>query len=246
MNRMGHAPPRWNMALALTLAAAACGGRGETGAGAGEAAATGEDDPGRRTPTSTEPQRYLGALTMEGGAEITLCDGTPVGVDGPEMLDLVGLHAELAPGLEPMEGIFVDVLGEMREDAQGPWLNVIGLRRAALEGWGCDRDERSLVMEASGTEPFWTLTVEDSVATWRTPDGVKQFVHDGPFAMRWGGWELESRSGTDEPELRAELYQEPCRNAMSGAWSHLSVEVVLAGRTFRGCGFLGPEAEGHV
>ena len=196
---------------------------------------------------STALALTLAAAACGGGGESGAGDGTAHGIDFlPEMLELAGLHAELAPGLEPIEGIFVDVLGEMREDAQGPWLNVIGLRRAALEGWGCDRDERSLVMEASGTEPFWTLTVEDSVASWRTPEGVKQFVHDGPFAMRWGGWELESRSGADEPELRAELYQQPCRNAMSGAWSHLSVEVVLAGRTFRGCGFLGPEAEGHI
>lgn len=236
------------MGLASALILGSCGGEPDGGAPSADRAPP-PGVPGEEAVAvapSARASRFLGVLTLEGGAEFILCEGTPLPLDGPAFLDMVGLHSELAPGLEPMEGIFADVLGEVRESQEGPWLRALELRRAALEGWGCGRDEVDILLEASGTEPFWTLTVQDSLAIWRMPEGSKQFVHGGPALMPRGGWEVVVDAVDARVELRAEFYQEPCRDSMSGAWSHLSAEVVLEGREYRGCAFIGPGWEGRI
>lgn len=231
--RRGAAVSR--LVAVILLAGTGCGGEAPEGAGE----ATGEarvEAPAARA----EPARYLGILTVEGGSEITLCDGGLYPLDGPASLALLELHASLAPGLEPMEGIFVDVLGELREDGHEPWVYALEVMRAAWEGWGCGTRDEGVLYRAAGTEPFWSLTVGDSTATWRTPEGMEQFVHGGPYAMTRGGWVVEGEVAGGGGALRAEFMDEPCRDAMSGAYSHLTAGVSREGREFRGCAYRAP------
>lgn len=232
--RAGRLRIRARLPVVGALVLAACGGdASEPPLGS---AATPEELPGR-----AQPARYRGVLTLEGRPEVVLCEGTSVPVDGPALPDLLELHAVLTPGSEPMEGIFVDVLGQVQDAGGEPWLDALEVRRAAFEGWGCRRDESSAVLRASGTEPFWSLSVEREGATWSTPEAVETLVHDGPYTMTRGGWALEARTASAEPRLQAEFYAQGCQDPMSGAYSHLTVLVTLGDVRYRGCGYFGPE-----
>lgn len=241
MIRPGRGATPW--VLILVLLPAGCGGGDAESADQGQVQVLPlEESPG----PEQDLARYVGVLTVEGRPEVLLCDRTPLEADGPALMELLELHAELTPGQEPMEGLFVDVLGRIREDARGRWLDLVEVRRAAWEGWGCRTDESGVVFRAAGTEPFWTLTVREETAEWRTPDEVKQFVHAGAYGMPRGGWELDASESGGAAALRAEFHQEPCRDAMSGAYSHLSAVVFTGERELRGCAYIGPEATGPV
>jgi len=41
------------------------------------------------------------------------------------------------------------------------------------------------------------------------------------------------------PSLTARFYDEPCQNAMSGAWFHMTAEVEFEGRSYQGCAYSG-------
>jgi len=182
-----------------------------------------------------EPSAITGFLTLDGTPAITLCgSGEELPVDGPAMPDLLELHGSLAPGDEPMEGIFVDVLGTIRERPRGPEVDALEVRRAAWEGGGCGDPEPGLVYSASGTEPFWSLTVLDETLTWRTPEAERTMTHGGPYRMDRGGWRVDGVAD-EGTSLVARFYPEPCRNAMSGAWFHMTVEVELDGTRYEGC-----------
>lgn len=222
---------------ALAVFAVACGKEEPA------AEASGGSPSSEPAPAPTVPSRFLGHLVLDGVADFIPCGtNAPIPVDGPAFADLVDLHATLTPGEEPFEGLFVDLLAEPRSDERGEWLDVLVIHRASWEGWGCARDEEAIVLEASGSEPDWTLTVEADEMTWRTPDGVKRFVHPGPYPLARGGWAVET-SDTSGP--RAEFHLGACSNPMSGAYAHLTVTVTLEGLEFLGCGFLGPWVEGQ-
>lgn len=217
---------------------AACGGGDAPGEGASEEVPAEAPTPAAR---DAGPGRFLGILTVEGRPEVALCSGTALPVDGPAILELLELHADLAPGMEPLEGVFVDVLGKLRDDGDGAWLEALEVRRAAWEGWGCRTDESAVVLGASGTEPFWGLTVADRTADWSTPEAGETLFHDGLFRLPRGGWGLEANTSSGETRLSVEIQAQGCRNEMSGAYSHLTVLVRIGGTDYRGCGFSGPE-----
>lgn len=227
--------------MAVVLALAACGGDTSNG---DEAMSELADD--TRPPPSLEPIRVTGFLTAEGDPVITICGtGEERLVDGPAYLELLSLHAGLAPGVEPMEGVFVDVLGTLDEGGRGPVLEALEVRRAAWEGGGCSGPEPDLAFRAQGTEPFWSLSVQEETLTWRTPDGERTLDHRGPYRSDRGDWLVDGTDGPAaagsgvEPTLTARFYAEPCQDAMSGAWFHLSAEVELDGREYRGCAYSG-------
>lgn len=226
-----------------SLLAPGCGGDAP-GAGedrAGEPAAVESE---MEAGAASEPTRYTGAMILDGNPELVLCDTREVlPLDGPALPDLLELHVGFAPGQEPMEGVFVDILAERREGESGPWLDALEVRRAAWEGWGCRDAVGTAYFQATGTEPFWALTVDEGTLHWQTPEGSQQFVHDGPVRMPRGGWEVEGRGEASGATIRVEFHSEPCRNAMSGAWSHLETQVTLNGTVFRGCGFMGSRGE---
>ncbi len=234
------APVRWMLLVAM----AACAGEGP----AGDEAASSASDAGPASEVSA-PIRITGFLTVEEGPILTLCStGEERTVDGPVFPDLLDLHSTLAPGMQPMEGVFVDVLGVLVEGARGPGVEALAVRRAAWEGGGCADPEPELAFRAQGTEPFWSLSVMGDTLTWRTPDGQRTLHHRGPYRSDRGDWIVD---GTAEPTtpgsgatpvLTARFYPEPCRDAMSGAWFHMSAEVDLEGREYLGCAFTGGES----
>lgn len=217
--------------------------------GGGEADGPGAPQAGSAaTFTEVTPiTRFTGFFTVEDGWRLIPCGDDPVPVEGPAIPDLLQVYGELVPDGE--EGMFVDVLGQVREQGGRGWLEAMEIRRAYFEGFGCDDVVRAQ-LAASGTEPFWSLEVDVDMASWSTPDGTRDFVHDGLELSESGSWILDARpagaSSSTEPTLRLEAWSDPCRNQMSGAYSHLRVEVTLDGELYRGCAVLGSALEGGL
>jgi uncharacterized membrane protein len=223
---------------------------GLVGACGGEEAAPPPAEPAAQEVTEPElrgPIRAAGLLLIgEGVVEFQSCDGgPPLWLDGPLAIDLQELHAELAPGVEPFEGIFIDVVANVGPPpAVGPGtaydgaLIVLLLRRAALEGWNCGDDDPTAILGASGTEPFWSLSVTTEGAEFATPEGRIR-LDLGELTNDEEGWVMQGTS-PDGGNVFVSLVEIPCRDAMSGAYSHLSAEVQSGGQAFRGCAWLGP------
>ncbi len=202
------------------------------------------------TPEFRGPERLAGILLIgENVVEFQPCDGSePLWLDGPLAIDLQELHDELTPGVEPFEGIFLDVVANIGPPpAVGPGIDygaaaiVLFLRRAALEGFNCGDVSDDLVVQASGTEPFWSLRVDTQGAEFATPEG-RVALDLGPLRADEEGWLMQG-SGPDGGNVFVSLVSMPCRNAMSGAFSHLTVEVQAGGRSYDGCAFLGPTSD---
>lgn len=227
---------------AMGLVIAACGG--DEAPPLDEAAPMAAE---AETPEFRGPERIAGVLLIgENVVEFQPCDGsTPMWLDGPLALDLQELHAELTPGVEPFEGIFLDVVANVGPPpAVGSGtgydaaLIVLYLRRAALEGFNCGDVADDVVVQASGTEPFWSLRVTEQGAEFATPEG-RSSLELGPLESDEEGWLLQG-VGPDGRNVFVTLVAAPCRDAMSGAYSHLTAEVQAGGRTYEGCAFLGP------
>ncbi|HSM06263.1 MAG TPA: hypothetical protein VK858_16705 [Longimicrobiales bacterium] len=222
------------LTLALLVGPAACGDTPPPEDAEGEPAGEAE-----ARAAAADPAPITGYLTLEGQPIITRCGtGEELPVDGPALPDLLDLHTSLAPGMEPMEGVFVDVLGTIRDSGGGPEVDALEVRRAAWEGGGCGDGGPPPVYSASGTEPFWSLTVTDETLTWSTPEGGTTMEHQGPYRMNLGGWQVDGTSAAGG-ELTARFYPEPCQNAMSGAWFHMRAGVELDGTSYEGCAWSG-------
>lgn len=224
--------------IALIGLTAACAG--EQGA---EMDGRGEADLGV---VRTDPFRLTGAFAGDSYLITPCSDGeTDLRLErGPEVLDLIGIHEELVPGDFPVETIFVDLFGEAIQDGRDTSFEVIEVYRAGFEDWGCTWVplESPLRFAASGTEPGWTLHVgADSTVTLSRVEGTREGDVTLLEGSRAAGWEV---SGEIEGEAwTLELFEEPCRNAMSGGYSHLVASLTLGGETWTGCGFIGDAEE---
>lgn len=194
--------------------------------------------------------RMAGVLMLgENSSEFLPCgDGPELWLDGPLSLDLIELHDEMTPGVEPFEGIFIDVVADIDPPpATGPGrvypgsLIVEFLRRAAFEGWNCGDVGDDVWFAADGTEPFWSLEVTEAGAVFTTPDGGARALALGEIRMEEEGWVVPGADPESGVEVR--LIDAPCRNAMSGAFSHLMAQVTIGDVVHEGCGWFGPAAD---
>lgn len=231
----------------LALAAlAGCGGEpGGGGTGAVGEAGSGRDRGdayGGAGAAEAPISRHTGLFTMAEGWTFTPCGGSPVAIDGPAAPELLDIYRDFVPPGTPDRAIFLDVLGRYRTDGR-EWLDALDLRRVYNEGLDCERDVTGILLEGSGTEPFWNALVEEEVISWSTPEGVRRFEHDG---LEWSDRGSRVTSGEEVGTgtlLQIEAWEEPCRDAMSGAWYHMVMEATLGGTRYLGCAYLGVEVE---
>jgi uncharacterized membrane protein len=209
-------------------------------------AEAGQDSPVEQV-VRTDPFRVTGAF--EGASfYMTPCSDSELDVrlvPGPEVLDLVGIHGELVPGDTPVETIFVDLLGEAIEERGEISFEVLEVYRAGWEDWGCTWQPlvEDLRFAASGTEPGWTVHVAmDSTVRLSRMDGTVEGRATAIEGTLASGWTISGSVGSEAFTL--ELDEAPCRNEMSGGWSHLEALLTLEGEERRGCGFIGELVEG--
>lgn len=206
-------------------------------------AACGADGPGGEEVVRTDPFRTTGAYDGETDL-LTACGDAaePIELEwSPTRVDLADLHAELTPKLRPGETIFLDLLGVAIQDGDDVSFEVIDVYRAGWwEEWWCEWQPSvtSPVVVVSGTEPDWQFHVgADSVVVLSRPDGTLE----GSWTLLEGslssGWAAEGV--IDGAPWTFEAFEEPCRNQMSGAYSHLVGSLTWQDQTWAGCGFMG-------
>lgn len=96
------------------------------------------------------------------------------------------------------------------------------------------RETLAGTFRARGNEPFWSLVVEGSDMTFRTPDGGDLTVtawrrEDAPPLTMY------SSQGSG-PRIEAEVRRGPCVDSMSGMPFPASVALTVDGTEYRGCG----------
>ncbi len=215
--------------IGLLLCTTACGGGEEAGS--------------ESAPSATPPTRVLGLLTAGEVVDFESCDGEAMSIDGPVLPDLISMHAGMTPGSEPFEAVFIDVLGTVEEGPDGPHLDAVELRRVAYEGGGCDRDDRTVFFRGSGSEPVWSIVIGEDGIDWSSEEGRRNFTSNGLYDGPRGEWMFDALDAAEATVLTVSIVQTPCADPMSGAWSHLTMEVRSADARYEGCAYLSPEAE---
>lgn len=232
----------WRLTLCVLLAAA-CGGD----SAGGEGGASARPGPGAGSAVSGPEEfpvtRYRGLFSAENGWTFTPCGDVEIPAEGPAIPDLLEIYEELVPETAPRQVLFVDALAQLRDDGRRVRVDLLEVRRAWHEGTGCDDDETGILLEASGTEPFWNVRVEESVLVWQTPEALRRFRHGGLEQSETGSFVVRGTEEEGDASIAIEAWPEPCRNQMSGAFSHLQAEITLEGRTVAGCAYLGMQVE---
>ena len=87
----------------------------------------------------------------------------------------------------------------------------------------------------TGTEPFWTLKIEDGEGVWTTPD--KQPGTKVPLKRFAGNNGLGFTGTLDGKPLAATLTPGTCNDGMSDRRFPFVATIALGGETFEGCGY---------
>ncbi len=127
------------------------------------------------------------------------------------------------PGAAPRDGFGADFDGSLR---------VRALRHAARETRGCDERLDGVLFLARGNEPFWSVTVRADGLRLARPGHPPRALRAGP-PRREGATRIWSAAGADAVELR--LWEERCRDSMSGAWFAFRARLRLGERSADGC-----------
>ena len=90
------------------------------------------------------------------------------------------------------------------------------------------------VYNAAGTEPFWSLTVDDRQIVFTDRNTNAQVIETTPSAIAGPGGETYQT-----PRIRLNIVHAPCNNGMSDRSFPDRVQVTVDGRTFTGCGGAG-------
>ena len=213
------------------LAMASCGGEGAP-------------DTAPDAPPADVPTRHLGLFVAGDYVEFEACSGEAYAIDGPVMTDLIAMHEVLIPGLEPLEAVFVDLLGTISGSGADGALDALEMRRVAYEGGGCAGNDAGIFFRGLGTEPFWSVAIGEDGFSWVTPETTSNFTHNGLQDGLQGEWIFEGLNADNAVAITATIFQEPCVDQMSGSWYHLTMRVDRADQVFQGCAYLGPEMEG--
>ena len=87
------------------------------------------------------------------------------------------------------------------------------------------------VYSASGTEPFWSLTVDSQQMVFTDRNTNAQVVERTPSAISGVAGE-----NYQTPRIRLNIVHSPCNNGMSDRSYPDKVQVDVDGRRFNGCG----------
>lgn len=111
---------------------------------------------------------------------------------------------------------------------------------AAVQGQvrGCDAPPGNYVVSARGSEPFWSVDVNDDAIVWRQPDEPKEIALGPPQTQDAEG-AARYRASADGHELELLIDAQPCRDPMSGEFFAYSARAVLDGTAFNGCARVG-------
>jgi heat shock protein HslJ len=87
------------------------------------------------------------------------------------------------------------------------------------------------VYRAAGTEPFWSLTVDEEQMVFTDPNSNAQVSQPTPSAIVGVAGEIYQT-----PRINLNIVHAPCNNGMSDRTYPDKVQVTVDGRPFKGCG----------
>lgn len=154
------------------------------------------------------------------------------------------LHEALRPHAEPIEEVFVSVLGVTGPAPEAGYpgeLAVAEVEYAAVEGRGCESDWR-FRFRAAGNEPFWAVTVSGDTLRLTVPDASERVW---PGVLEQATADGLRITVSADASLTLDLTKRACRDSMSGAWSQLTASLRLDGRSLEGCAVRGDAAVGR-
>jgi len=159
--------------------------------------------------------------------------------------DLRAIYDSLArrpyqPVFAVVEGSFGPGLTEGFGAKYSGQLVVHRIRRAELEGHGCDEDLEGLTFRIRGNEPFWTVGIGPETI-WFTEFG-------GAEPDSWpidrseesaGVWRYRATTAGRQEAILVTIREARCRDSMSGAYFSFTADVALGSRNLRGCAVRG-------
>jgi len=96
--------------------------------------------------------------------------------------------------------------------------------------WPADPDNAAVTFRASGTEPFWSLTMSSQQMVYDAADGPDVTVATPPVQQTRAGPRYET------PELKVVINTVTHCEGASGQEHGNTVRVIIGGRTVTGCG----------
>jgi putative lipoprotein len=166
--------------------------------------------------------------------------------------DLHSVYEDLSH--EVYQRLYVEILGAEGERPEegfgadyGGSITVIALRHAASESLGCNWDLSGILLRASGNEPFWHIDVRaDEILLNEMDSGERVFLPPSATdesLQSYGGDGLAQFRGTAKvgPEVArggsivVTVFEQPCRDSMSGAFFSFAARIQVDGRELSGC-----------
>ena len=156
--------------------------------------------------------------------------------------ELESVYERLA--INPHDPIFVEVRGQIGPAPSEGFgadydyqLTVLQLRRASLEGPGCDEDLRTTEFRARGNEPFWDIDISKRGIVFsdfgRSQKLVFPYVEASVSSGRWHY--VSTTQGAESHRIEIAINEQSCADNMSGAYFSFVAKVKLDGRTYSGC-----------
>ncbi len=246
--------PRSQAVLAIVVCAglAACSGKKDTADESGDstAAVTGDTTVAQvpPAPAESDDEIFRGYLVFlpEGPSFMACGSNEKSWIVDLTSGELFAVYTRQA--INPGDPVFVEfraVLGPPPQVGFGAryanQLTVMQLRRAALEGPGCDEDLRTLEFRARGNDPFWGVDIATTGITFSDfGRSLKlSFPYVGPDVSP-GKWRYTATTLDDgEHRITIDIEQDVCNDSMSGAYFTFTAEVDVDGRPYVGCAMQG-------
>ena len=145
---------------------------------------------------------------------------------------------------EPYQPIYVVVRGRWLPGLTSGFaadyrerFEILDLRRAEREGFGCREDLAGIDYVAHGNEPFWRVEIRPTGVVFSAPGRVERLEFPPPGRGGEPAARLFTSEREGEPPRRIEVVvtERPCVDSMSGSLFSFAAVVRLDGATFEGC-----------
>lgn len=187
-----------------------------------------------------EPVEDLGGMVVFGheAREIAACGGSaPLWLTDGTGGDLQATYEALRAA--PYQPVFMVLRGVRGSAPAGEFatgypggFEVLAVRRAESEGFGCALDLGDAWFRALGVEPFWRLDISrDQLVLMRPDAGPQRFERVGEVS---DGLEFEG-AGEQGTSVRAVLEETRCVDPMSGSRYAYRARVTVGTETLSGC-----------
>jgi len=148
---------------------------------------------------------------------------------------------------QPYQPVFVEIFaaaGPAPDEGFGAdypdQVTIHELRRAVLEGPGCNEETSTFLFRVFGNEPSFSVVIDrDELRLSRmSHSGVAVFPSNGPEDL-FGTLTFRSFVAMPHSEIHIELFEERCIDSMSGAWYGYRAKAEIDHQEFSGCAYAG-------